>query len=226
MLIRLSSRVAPFQTATLCVLLVAWPAFSLHAQQTAGEPAVAPPAESETGSVEELPPWANRGRWNYGFQLGYAVQNAIPRNISHINLLIAQPQLRLIVADWERGPFRRFEIINEGLIGNAVHPGGRVTGYSLLFHFDTPPLNRRWLPFVNLGSSVLNTTLHRKVIELDGSLQFFSQAGAGVQYFFQPQRALVFEYRYAHMSNASIEPPNRGFNASMLTVGFRWLRRP
>jgi hypothetical protein len=36
----------------------------------------------------------------------------------------------------------------------------------------------------------------------------------------------VFEYRYVHMSNAGIEQPNEGYNASMLTVGFRWLRRP
>jgi hypothetical protein len=28
------------------------------------------------------------------------------------------------------------------------------------------------------------------------------------------------------MSNASIEPPNHGFNGSMMTVGFRWLRHP
>jgi hypothetical protein len=208
------------------LLIVTFCAADLPAQEGASQTGGLSPASRQAESAAEAPRWSNRGRWNYGFQLGYAVQNAIPRNISHINLVIAQPQLRLIVADWKKGPIRRFELINEGLIGNAVHPGGRVTGYSLFFHFDTPPLNRRWRPFVNLGSSVLNTTLHRKVIELDGSLQFFSQAGAGVQYFFRPQSAVVFEYRYAHMSNASIEPPNRGFNASMLTIGFRWLRRP
>jgi hypothetical protein len=53
-----------------------------------------------------------------------------------------------------------------------------------------------------------------------------SQGGVGIQYFFRPQRAFVVEYRYLHMSNASLEAPNPGFNASMLTLGFRWLRRP
>jgi hypothetical protein len=41
----------------------------------------------------------NRGRWDFGAQLACAVENAIPRNISHINLLIAQPQVGLIVTD-------------------------------------------------------------------------------------------------------------------------------
>lgn len=211
--------------SALPLLVVTFRAGDLPAQEVSFQTGGRSSASRQAGSAHEEPRWANRGRWNYGFQVGYAVQNAIPRNISHINLLIAQPQVRLIVADWKKGPVRRFELINEGLIGNAVHPGGRVTGYSFFLHFDTQPINRRWLPFVNLGSGILNTTLHKKVIELDGAFQFFPQAGVGVQYFFRPQRALVLEYRYAHMSNASTEPPNRGFNANMLTIGFRWLRR-
>jgi hypothetical protein len=47
-----------------------------------------------------------------------------------------------------------------------------------------------------------------------------------LQYFIRPQRALVFEWRTLHMSNADLVPPNMGLNSSMLTIGFRWLRRP
>ena len=62
------------------------------AQQTA-----APPSSTPTAS--DQPRWANRGHWNFGLQVGYGVENAIPRNISHINMLIFQPQLGLIVKD-------------------------------------------------------------------------------------------------------------------------------
>jgi len=171
------------------------------------------------------PFWANRGHWNFGFQVGYAVENAIPRNISHINLLIAQPQLGLIVRDFQRGPVRRFEILNEGILGNSVHPGGHLLGNSLLFRFDGKPY-KRIVPFLDMGAGVLHTTLDTRAPELSGHLQFLPQAGLGIQYFFSPQRAVVFEYRYVHMSNAGIEQPNEGYNASMLTIGFRWLRRP
>ena len=34
---------------------------------------------------------------------------------------------------------RRFEVLSEGFFGNAVHPGGRVTGQTLLFRFDGKP---------------------------------------------------------------------------------------
>ena len=172
-------------------------------------------------------PWANRGRWTLGFQLGYALENAFPKNISHINLLIAQPQLGFIIWDSARRRLLvdRFEILSEGILGNAIHPGGRVTGETLLFRLDGPP-RRRVVPFLDMGAGVLDTTLHMRAPELNGHVQFTPQAGLGVQYFFNPQRALVLEYRYMHMSNADLVPPNLGFNSSMITVGFRWLRRP
>jgi hypothetical protein len=106
-----------------------------------------------------------------------------------------------------------------------VHPGADLIGNSLFFHFDTNAVGH-WVPFINLGAGILHTTLASRAPELTGNLQFMPQAGVGIQYFFAPQRALVFEYRYIHMSNAGIEPPNHGFNASMLTIGFRWLRQP
>jgi len=169
----------------------------------------------------------NRGRWNFGAQLAYAVENAIPRNISHINMLIAQPQVGLIVYD-SKGPkalLRRFEILGEGMLGGAVHPGGRMLGATLLFRFNFRPWGRV-VPFVDVGSGPLNTTTNAHAPELSGHFQFMSQGGLGIQYFFQPQRAFVVEYRYLHMSNAGVEAPNPGFNASMLSLGFRWLRRP
>jgi len=190
----------------------------------------APPAGAGSGAAS-VPVasdfFANRGRWDFGAQLAYAVENAIPRNISHINMLIAQPQVGLIVADLKgsKFPLRRFEILGEGILGGAVHPGGRMLGATLMFRFNFKPRGRV-VPFLDVGSGPLHTTTHQHAPELSGHFQFMSQGGVGIQYFFRPQRAVVFEYRYLHMSNAGVEAPNPGFNASMLTVGFRWLRRP
>ena len=185
---------------------------------TPGPSLVSKPAASE-------PYWTNRGHWILGFQVGYMVENDIPKNISHINLLIAQPQIGVIVKDFRRGPVRRFEILDEGILGGSVHPGGHLIGHSLLFRFDGKPRGRV-VPFFDMGAGMMHTSLDLSAPELSGHLQFLPQGGLGIQYFFNPQRAFVIEYRYAHMSNASIEPPNHGFNGSMLTIGFRWLRRP
>jgi hypothetical protein len=190
-----------------------------------GSPSPLYPADVSAAPPE--PYWGNQGRWNLGTQLGFGLENAIPRNVSHISLLIAQPQLGLIVREFRAPgfPVRRFEIVNEGILGGSLHPGGRLAGYALLFRLDGR--NRgRVVPFFDFGGGLQRTTLATRAPELSGHTQFSPQAGLGVQHFFKPQRALVLEYRYMHMSNAGITPPNRGFNASMITIGFRWLRRP
>jgi hypothetical protein len=186
------------------------------------EGAVASPA-----SAPDPPFWANRGHWDFGAQLSYVIENPIPHDISHINLLMVEPQVGFIVKDLDvpRIPLRRFEVIGEGVFGNALHPGGRLTGGAILLRFEG--LSRgRLLPFVDVGGGVQNTTLATRARELDGDVQFTPQGGIGVQYFFRPQRALVFEYSFIHMSNADLQMPNLGWNGSMITVGFRWLRRP
>ncbi len=142
-------------------------------------------------------------------------------------MVIAQPDVGLILRTFHspRFPVSRFSLVSEGILGSAVHPGGHLFGQTLLFRFDGKP-HGHFVPFLNIGSGILHTTLAERAPELSGNLQFMSQAGLGVQYFISPQRAIVFEYRYLHMSNGGIEAPNHGFNASMVSLGFRWLRRP
>ena len=118
-----------------------------------------------------------------------ARKNDIPRNISHISMIIAQPQLGFIVKDFyaRHSPVQRFEIVNEGIFGNAVHPGGRLTGYALLFRLDGKSRGR-FVPFFDAGGGMQYTTLHTKAPELSGSFQFSPQTGRGIQYFFRSRR--------------------------------------
>jgi hypothetical protein len=202
-------------------------AFTLCAQSGSTP---SPPSASASVSAEpdqSLPYWANRGHWDFGGQVSFALENGIPRNISHIAILTAEPQVGFIVKDFEAPhfPVRRFEIIGEGIFGNAVHPGGRLTGGGILFRFDGKN-HGRFVPFFDMGGGCQNTTLATRAPELSGTTQFSPRGGLGIQYFFHPQRALVFEYSYMHMSNASLMEPNHGWNGSMVTLGFRWLRRP
>jgi hypothetical protein len=211
-------------TCTVAALLAVVTPLVLRADDTKAH------AQAPAASFAPAPEpsyWANRGHWNLGVQIGFALENDIPHNISHIQMLVAQPQLGLIVRDFQMRhvPVRRFEIINEGILGDAVHPGGRVLGYALLFRLDGKS-HGHFVPFFDAGGGVQRTTLSARAPELSGTTQFSPQGGLGVQYFFRPQRAFVIEWRYMHMSNAGITAPNRGFNASMITIGFRWLRRP
>ncbi len=214
----LRSRLGLF-LASLTTLSLACPVRPLRAQS----PSLSFP-EGSAASPCSPPFWANRGRWTFGAQLGFALENDIPNNVSHIALLIAQPHFGIIVRNFQRSPVRRFTIVGEGILGNAVHPGGRLLGQAILFRLDGKPRGRV-VPFFEWGAGALHTRVHTKVPELTGGLQFNPQGGLGVQYFFNPQRAVVFEYRYLHMSNANLQAPNPGFNGSMVSIGFRWLRR-
>jgi hypothetical protein len=157
----------------------------------------------------------------FGFQVAYGVEDAIPRNISHINMLYAQPQIGIVA--WSspnsRLPMKRFEVISEGMLGNSVHPGGHIYGDTLLFRF-TGRAVRRIVPFVDVGSGPLNTTINKRASELGGNTQFLSQGGFGIQ-----RGKFVAEWRYFHMSNAGLVKPNHGFNGNMLSVGIRWSKR-
>ena len=173
------------------------------------------------------PYWTEGSRLTFGVQFGFGLENNIPNNISHINFIFAAPQIGIIAWDspHSRLPLKRFELISQQMLGGSTRPGGSLIGTSLVMRFGFTPI-RNVVPYFDAGSGPLHTTIDKNASEITGDTQFLSQGGVGLQYFFRPQRALVFEYHYFHMSNAGIANPNPGFNGSMVTVGFSWLRRP
>ncbi len=162
-------------------------------------------------------------RLSFGLQAAYGLENGIPRNISHIQMLYAQPQIGIIVWDSaeSRLPIKRFEIVSEGIVGGAVHPGGYLFGDTLMFRV-TGNSKRPFVPFFNVSSGPLHTNLDENAPELGGHVQFISQGGVGIQRRLDLKHSVVLEYRYFHMSNAGLTQPNHGFNGSMLSIGMRW----
>ena len=179
------------------------------------------PASSQAPSYS-----TNRGHWDFGAQIGYSMEYGFDwHEVSHVQMLIAQPQIGFIVRDFQRSPVRRFEIINEGILGGAVHPhAAQLAGDAVILRLAGKEYGR-WVPFFDAGAGVERTPLSQHIPELNGFTQFSPQGGFGFEYFVRPQRALVIEWRTLHMSNANLLPPNMGFNSSVITIGFRWLRR-
>jgi len=215
----------PFAKLAACALLAGC-TFLARAPLRAQTPATETQSDMLI-SAEAPSSSAHRGRWNFGAQVGYSMEYGLDEHeVSHIQMLIAQPQLGFIVRDFRHSPARRFEIINEGILGGAVHPSSAyLAGDALIFRLDGKE-HGRWVPFLDAGAGVQRTSLSKHVPEINGFTQFSPQGGFGLQYFIRPQRALVFEWRTLHLSNADLVPPNMGFNSSMITIGFRWLRRP
>jgi hypothetical protein len=175
------------------------------------------------GLYQHCPSALAADRVVYGFQVAYGLENAIPRNISHINMLYVQPQIGIAVWDnpETRLPLQRFEVLSEGIIGGSPHPGGHMFGDTLLFRFVFKPV-RHWTPILDFSSGPMHTTINENASELGGHVQFLSQGGVGLKRSFRPGLGYVIEWRYFHMSNAGLTTPNHGFNGNMLTVGLRW----
>ncbi|HKT13242.1 MAG TPA: acyloxyacyl hydrolase [Terriglobia bacterium] len=214
----------------LALLGAAWISIVMpvQAQNPAHNTSSDPAPVTDQGSQHATEPfWTQHGRLTFGYQLGFGLENNIPHNVSHINFIFVAPQIGFIAWDspHSRLPLKRFEFISQQMLGASPHPGGSIFGTSLVMRFGLTPIGRV-LPYFDAGSGPVHTTIDNNATEITGHTQFLSQGGAGIQYFIRPQRALVLEYHYFHMSNAGLQEPNHGFNGSMVTVGFRWLRRP
>jgi len=76
---------------------------------------------------------ATSSRLSFGMQVAYSMQAPLPANGSHIDLLYAQPQVAVVLRNFAGSPFERIQLVNEGMLGAAVNPGGCVLGYTMLF---------------------------------------------------------------------------------------------
>jgi hypothetical protein len=210
--------------AGVACIALALPAFS----QTSSTSTLSSTTAAQQPSQDTTEPfWTRHGRLTFGVQFGFGLENDIPHNISHINFIFAAPQIGIIAWDSpeSRLPLKRFELISQQMLGGSTHPGGSLIGTFLVMRFGFKPMGRV-VPYFDAGSGPVHTTIDVNAPEITGHTQFLSQGGVGIQYFVRPQRAMVFEYHYFHMSNAGLQQPNHGFNGSMVTIGFRWLRRP
>jgi Lipid A 3-O-deacylase (PagL) len=186
-----------------------------------------PPSLKRDFSLTRAPSpfWASSSPVSFGFQVAYSMQAPVPANGSHIDLLYAQPQLAIILRNFEHSAVEGIQLVNEGMLGGAVNPGGRVLGYTMLFRLEGRTRGNT-KPLFDCGAGIVDTTINEHAYELSSNLQFTPQAGIGFEHFFSPQRAFVLEYRFLHMSNAGLVGPNRGVHSGVLMVGFRWLGRP
>ena len=79
------------------------------------------------------------------------------------------------------------------------------------------PLSEKIQPYAKLGVGALYMTQHTR--EQATQYNFLPQFGGGFHYFLKDDMALSFEYRYRHLSNASIKAPNAGIDVDMILGG-------
>jgi len=121
---------------------------------------------------------------------------------------------------WYRG---NFEFLLEGTFLYMFEPKSGIAGGiapGLRYNFLT---NTRFIPFffAGVGFIALDADLAR---QSDG-LNFILQSGVGLHYFISQQTALTGEWRFHHISNASIHDKNAGINSSLFMLGVTFFLR-
>ena len=189
--------------------------------------AVAADAAEQRGTYESV---FGFGRQSFGISGGYGL--ALPvggtdgPELEDIQFVYATPRWAIGISDplggrsWYRG---NFELLLEGTFLYMFEPKSGIAGGiapGLRYNFLT---NTRFIPFffAGVGFIALDADLAR---QSDG-LNFILQSGVGLHYFITQQTALTGEWRFHHISNASIHDKNAGINSSVFMLGVTFFLR-
>jgi hypothetical protein len=74
--------------------------------------------------------------------------------------------------------------------------------------------------YIEGGTGFIYITQHTR--EQSTQFNFADSAGAGVHYFMKDNLAINLGYRYRHISNCSIDHPNKGIDSNMVLAGISW----
>lgn len=129
-----------------------------------------------------------------GGRFGFNLKKALKWNIPGIFLFMVEPFVNPVTepdSNWEAG-----------------------VGLLLKYAF---PLGSKFYPYIEGGSGGIY--ISEKTERQGTNLNFTDQAGAGIYYFLRDDLALNVGYRFRHISNLSIEKPNRGIDSHFVIGG-------
>jgi lipid A 3-O-deacylase len=200
----------------LIAAVIALPGFALK-----NDEAVAADAADRSGTYDSA---FGYGKQSLGISGGYGL--ALPvggtdaPEMEDIEFVYLTPRWGVGISDplggssWYRG---NFELLLEGTFLYMFEPKSGIGGGiapGLRYNFLT---NTRFIPFffAGVGFIALDADLAR---QSDG-LNFILQSGLGLHYFITQRTALTGEWRFHHISNASIHDRNAGINSSLFMLG-------
>jgi hypothetical protein len=111
----------------------------------------------------------------------------------------------------------RIDFIIEPFANTILEPDANVEAGSNFLLKYVFPLTEKFQPYIKGGEGISYMSQHTK--EQSTQYNFLSQGAAGFHFFLKENLALNVEYRYRHLSNASIDHPNNGINTDFILGG-------
>jgi len=161
--------------------------------------------------------------YEIGVLAGYGwAMDRLPQE-TQIEHAVIMPAFSIPLVRREVGPSILKGIVQyqcEPVLGQITKPNGRMEfGLSFAgFKYNFTSLNSRWSPYSNFGFGMIYEPIGHHV--QGTNLNFILQTGVGLQYFLDEKNALNVQYRYRHISNATMELPNSSINSSFVLVGY------
>jgi hypothetical protein len=115
-------------------------------------------------------------------------------------------------------PFSLIQFQLEPFLSLVTQPKiNTEVGTSFLLKLGLLPEGSKFQPYVKAGTGIIWLSQH--TLEQSTQFNFLVQGGAGLHYFFKQATAFTLEYRFRHLSNASIKQPNSGIDNHFCLLG-------
>lgn len=173
---------------------------------------------------------SNQGGMRAGLQdieliLGYGKAHAIfGTQDDRRQYVILNPRWGIFLTDVVgKIPYKgALELLFEPIAMFQFEPEKRyAVGLSALFRYNFWT-GSKVTPFFDAGAGILQTDFG--LPEQGSNFNFQPQVGVGLHLLLQSGTALTFQYRFHHISNASIADPNLGINSSLFLIGISFFR--
>jgi outer membrane protein W len=117
--------------------------------------------------------------------------------------------------------FKQLHFVLEPFASYAFVPTDNLeAGLNFLLKVGFAEKKDKFQPYFKIGTGGMYMTKHS--VEQSTQLNFNDNIGAGAHYYFKKDTAFTLEYRFRHISNASIKLPNVGINASIILFSFSY----
>jgi len=114
-----------------------------------------------------------------------------------------------------------FQFQLEPFISYVFEPNANIEiGNGFILKLGLLQDTAKFQPYIKLGPGIVYITMHTR--EQSTQFNFFQYGATGLHYFFKKNTALTFEYRFRHLSNASIETPNKGIESHFALIGIAY----
>ena len=110
------------------------------------------------------------------------------------------------------------QFVEEPFLNYASRPNNNIEiGNNIAIKFGLLPETSKFQPYIKAGAGIIYLTQH--ILGQSTEFNFNEYAGFGCHCFISENTALTAEYRFRHVSNASIAHPNSGMNTQFALLG-------